>query len=323
MPERRCQAYLRLGNLQEEELSGSMKLSVIGSEGSLGRALCRALEGNYEVRRADVNCPNEPNALRADMRSQEDMERAVDGADIVVPLAAYHGGYNPPPTDETRFDVNVVGTFRVFQACLKKNIRRVVWASSDAALHRNNMYCISKVIGEDLCDYYHEAHGFQIAMMRYSAFTPCDLATYGQRLLSNAIDKRDCVEATVKAIDLLAKGHKLFGRYMVLPVHPYTADEQSRFGRDWQEIVRKSDPAYVDLIKRYKIQMPPALTQADVSSTAKDLGFTPRYNFDTFLAELKQRDATREVTPESPRWWFEQGVKPPEGIVWPRQEGQI
>ena len=101
-------------------------IAVIGSEGGLGRSLCSTLNEHYAVRRVDINCPKADNTFRADVRSQEDMERAVDGCDVVVHLAAFHGGYKPPPTDETRFDVNVLGTFRLLQACLKKGIRRVI-----------------------------------------------------------------------------------------------------------------------------------------------------------------------------------------------------
>ena len=53
-------------------------LSVVGSEGVLGKALCFALEEKYGMRRVDKNCPNEANTLRADVRG------AFLGAPIVI-----------------------------------------------------------------------------------------------------------------------------------------------------------------------------------------------------------------------------------------------
>ena len=247
-------------------------------------------------------------------------ERAVDGAAIVVLLAAYHGGYVPQPTDETRFDVNVVGSFRMFQACVKKGVQRVVWASSLAALRRDDIYCITKVIGEDLCDYYHERHGLQIAMMRYGAFTACDLVSYGEWLLTHGVDLRDVVNATVRAVRLLDEGHPSFGCYTVMPSHPYTGEELARFGEIWQDILGRRGADYVGLVQRYGIEFPPSVRQYDLSSSSKELGFAPQYNFDTFLDELKERDANGEVTPQSPRWRFESGTAPPNGIVWAAQE---
>ena len=257
-------------------------VSVIGSEGRLGRALRRALEATYDVRRADISCPNEPDTLRADVRSQEDMERAVDGSEVVVHLAAYHGGYHPPLTDQTRFHVNVVGTFNVMQACLKKGVRRVVWASSIAAYSHKGIYSITKVLGEDLCDYYHQTHGFQVAMMRYGSFTPCDLVTYGRRLLGSGVDRRDCVEATVRAVDLLAAGEPIFGRYVVMRSHPWSDDEHRDFGGRSREVLRRLGPRAVRLLEHYGIEMPPSVPRYDLSPTREDLGFVPRHNFETF-----------------------------------------
>jgi nucleoside-diphosphate-sugar epimerase len=296
------------------------RISIIGSEGCLGRALRRALDGKYDLRRADVNCPDGPGVLRADVRSQEDMERAVDGADVVVHLAAYHGGYRPPPTDETRFQVNVVGTWGVMQACLKKDVRHVVWASSIAARSHKGIYSMTKVLGENLCEYYHLTHGFQVAMMRYGSFTPCDLVTYGERLLGSGIDRRDCVEATVRAVDLLAAGKPLFGRYTVMPSHPWSDDELAEFGRSWKAILARAQPDAAKLVERYGIRIPRSVARHDISAAGTDLGFAPRYDFETFLAELAEKDASGEVGRECPRWSFETGVPPVEGVVWPNQE---
>lgn len=78
-------------------------VTIIGSEGILGRVVYERLASRYRLRRVDVNCPNEPDCQRGDVRSQEDMDRAVVDSDVVVLLAALHGGCNPPPSRETRY----------------------------------------------------------------------------------------------------------------------------------------------------------------------------------------------------------------------------
>ncbi len=292
-------------------------ISVIGSEGGLGRLLCNALRQRYSVRRVDIRCPNVEGAFRGDVRSQEDMEQAVDAADVVVHLAAYHGGYSPQPTDETRFEVNVTGSFRMFQACLKKGVNRVVWASSLAAMKNQGCYPMTKVLGEDLCEYYHLTHGMQIAMMRYGAFTPCDLITYGERLLGRGVDARDCVNATMCAVDLLSKGSDLFGHFAVSPDHGLPDENLASFGRRYKGILSSMNATWPNLIDRYSIDIPDAVTQYDISSTQAALGFHPSFNFLTFLEELERRERSGEISVESPRWWFEQGIPAPENVVWP------
>jgi len=256
-------------------------------------------------------------AFRGDVRSQEDMEQAVDGADIVVHLAAYHGGYNPPPTDETRFDVNVTGTFRVFQACLKKGVNRVVWGSSIAAMRNRGCYSMTKVLGESLCEYYHLTHGMQVAMMRYGAFTPCDLITYGQRLLGSGVDVRDCANATMCAVDCLSGGADLFGRFTVMPDHGIAYNLLASFGREYRKALSSVNPEWPNLIKKYGIAIPDAMTHYDISSTQEALSFQPSFNFLTFMAELQRCDQAGEIGNDSPRWWFEQGIPSPADVVWP------
>ena len=137
------------------------------------------------------------------------------------------------------------------------------------------------------------------------------------RLLTHGIDRRDCVEATVRAVDLLAEGRDLFGRYILARENPWTEQQHREFGDCWRDVL---GPAAVELVERYRIKIPQSLSKYDLSSTQTDLGFTPRYNFETFLSELANKDRRGVVTPESPRWSFERGVAPPEGIAWGDQE---
>lgn len=302
-----------LGNMDSHKIT----IAVIGSEGGLGRLICAALTGDYLVRRVDINCPNEENTFRADVRSQEDMEQAVEGADVVIHLAAFHGGYAPPPTDETRFDVNVVGTFRLLQACLKKGIGKVIWASSTGAASKIGIYPITKVLGEDLCEYYHLTHGMNIAMMRYGAFTPCDLLTYGERILGVGVDARDCVGATISALDRLLAGQKLFGHFTVMPDHKVLEENRKSFGHQYSAILGAINPYWLDLVSKYRITIPTDLFQHDLTSTQTLLGYQPLYSFGSFFEELQGQDRIGRITPDTPRWCFEQGCRPPEGIIWP------
>jgi len=294
------------------------KVVVIGSEGRLGSALVEAPAG-HDVRRVDAAAPAEPGAQRGDVRICEDMNRAVAGADAVVHLVAWHGGYHPAPSNETRFDVNVVGTFRVLQACLKHDVRKVVWASSVAVRSPGSFYGTTKILGEDLCRHYHLAHGFDVAMMRYGAFTPCDLVTYGLRLLEGGVDRRDCVEATLAALDAVIEGRARLSACTVLASHPFTDEERERFGADASAIVSRYWPGFEDLLERYRLKFPEKLQRPDTGAAEGDRAWECRYNFGTFLEELRRKDDRGLIRSESPRWRFESGTEPPEGIVWPDQ----
>ena len=187
-----------------------MRAVVTGGSGNAGQAVCRALTAaGVRVRLADVvpppaGPPEQGEFVRCDTRTPDDCRHAVDGADAVIHLAAWHSAHRPPVSDGTIFAVNVDGTFNVWQACRESGIRAVVFASS-MAYGWGSVYSVSKVIGEDLCRAFHEITGASVAMLRYHEFIPRPYLEFGARLLRNGVDRRDVAAATVAALRAVAE----------------------------------------------------------------------------------------------------------------------
>lgn len=289
-------------------------IAITGSEGYLGRMVRHRLEDRFRIRRIDTNCPNKPECCRADVRLQEDAERAIDGCDLVIHLAAIHGGYSPGPTQEARYEANVTGAFRVLQACVKKDIGRMVFGSSISVQDVSSFYGLTKRLGEELCLRYHESDRMRIVMLRYGAFTPCDVVTAAERLLSYGVDVRDCVEATAVAVDrLMADQVDCIGCF-VTPNYGLPPREH-RIDRAWIDRLLQEVPGAGRVIERYDLAMPERVRQYDLSTTKDALGFLPAHDFASHLAMLQQLDESGVLTPTSPRWTFETGVPAPEGAV--------
>lgn len=109
--------------------------------------------------------------------------------DVVVHLAA-KAGVQPSLVDpQSYFDVNIMGTLNLLEVMRKKNIKRLIFASS-SSVYGNNLkvpfseadsvdfpispYAASKKAGEQLCFTYHHLYNFDIFCLRF--FT-----VYGQR----------------------------------------------------------------------------------------------------------------------------------------------
>lgn len=117
-----------------------MKILVTGASGFLGAALVRHLAGSG----ADVlSGGRHPAASGADQHyrqldlanCQESMEAALAGADAVVHLA-----WSSTPSVSNRAPVNdlmtnVAGTVRLFDACARSGVRRIVFASSGGQVY--------------------------------------------------------------------------------------------------------------------------------------------------------------------------------------------
>ena len=118
--------------------------------------------------------------LGGDILQKDLLDRAMDGCDAVVHLAALwllHCHEFP----ESAFEVNTRGTFNVLQACVKHNIKRLVYSSSASVYgdaveepmsehHPYNnwtFYGATKIAGEHMLKAFHARYGLQGVGLRY------------------------------------------------------------------------------------------------------------------------------------------------------------
>jgi UDP-glucose 4-epimerase len=115
-----------------------------------------------------------------DIRETDILNDAMKGKDYVFCLAAMwllHCKDYP----RTAFDVNIAGTFNVLEACVKNNIKKLVWSSSasvygDAVelpmtenhpFNNKNFYGASKIAGEAMATAFNDRYGLQVIGLRY------------------------------------------------------------------------------------------------------------------------------------------------------------
>lgn len=115
-----------------------------------------------------------------DIREIDILNTAMEDIDYVISLAAMwllHCKDFP----RTAFDVNVAGTFNILEACVKNNIKKLIWSSSasvygDAVelpmtenhpFNNRNFYGASKIAGEAMATAFNDRYGLSIIGLRY------------------------------------------------------------------------------------------------------------------------------------------------------------
>ena len=115
-----------------------------------------------------------------DVRDIDILNDAMQGIDGVIHLAAMwllHCKDFP----RTAFNVNIQGTFNVLEACVKNNIKRLVFSSSasvygDASevpmtemhpFNNRNFYGASKIAAEAMCRAFYDRYGLSYVGLRY------------------------------------------------------------------------------------------------------------------------------------------------------------
>lgn len=115
-----------------------------------------------------------------DILQTDVLQSALDGADGVFHFAALWllQCHDFP---RSAFDVNVRGTFNVLEACVAKNVKRLVYSSSasvygdaveepmteDHPFNNKNFYGATKIAGEAMARAFHHRYGLNLVGLRY------------------------------------------------------------------------------------------------------------------------------------------------------------
>ncbi|MDQ1318249.1 MAG: UDP-glucose 4-epimerase, partial [Candidatus Poribacteria bacterium] len=184
-----------------------MKILVTGAAGSLGKDLAPLLSKYYNVRTLDIKNPNNNlEFVQCDISKLEEVEQATKGIDVITHLAAIL----PIECPLSQFiDVNVKGTCNILESALKNGVKKVVYASSVWAASRGaspylpidedipckpeGMYDITKLMGEQFCEYYSRIYGLNTMTLRLCGYDPIEGFSSDGDILWDKIDIRSLI----------------------------------------------------------------------------------------------------------------------------------
>jgi nucleoside-diphosphate-sugar epimerase len=208
---------------------------VTGSGGRIGVILRQALSGTYSLRGIDrVPTPGMAGALVASLTDLDAILPAFKGADAVVHLAA-DPRHTPDIWWDTLIPDNVVATANVYEAARRGGVKRVVFFSSmhvcgmyendppwsriatgdyaglepdrvrlvtdDMPARPDGPYAVSKIFGEALGQYYAEAHGMEVVVVRLGTVGRDDRPGHDARSFISWLSHRDLAHLTERALD--------------------------------------------------------------------------------------------------------------------------
>lgn len=120
--------------------------------------------------------------IKGDVTDEKALADATKGADVVVHLAAHTRVIDSIEMPERNFTDNVIGTFRVLEACRGAGVKRFINASTGGAIlgeapapvHEGlvpaplSPYGASKLCAEGYCSAYSASYGIACASLRFS-----------------------------------------------------------------------------------------------------------------------------------------------------------
>ncbi|HEV2345974.1 MAG TPA: NAD(P)-dependent oxidoreductase [Actinocrinis sp.] len=192
--------------MNREEAGGSLSTVLItGAAGGIGTLMRSRLARPGRVLRLLDIAPLEAGpgeeAVLASVTDLDALTEAGRGADAVIHL----GGQSVEAPWERILEVNIDGTYKIFEAARRAGVPRVIFASSNHAVGFHSpdeyplpddttpapdtYYGVSKVTGEALGALYHHRYGLDVICIRILTCFPKPL---DQRALSTWLSPDDC-----------------------------------------------------------------------------------------------------------------------------------
>src|SRR5688572_29496277 len=170
-----------------------MKILVTGSSGHLGEALMRTLPAlGHEAVGIDI-VPSPFTTIAGSIVDRATVDAAMRGVEGVLHAATLHKPHVATHSRQAFVDVNVTGTLNLLEAAVASKVRAfiftsttstfgdaltpprgapAVWITEDVVPIPKNIYGITKVAAEDLCQLFHRDQKLPCLVLRTSRFFP-------------------------------------------------------------------------------------------------------------------------------------------------------
>ena len=288
-----------------------MAILVTGSAGHLGEAIMRTLlDAGHESIGLDIK----KSAFTHEVGSISDrkfVKKCMSRAHAVLHTATLHKPHVATHTRQDFVDTNITGTLNLLEEATAVGVGAFVftsttsvygraltppprapaaWITEDVVPVPKNIYGVTKVAAESLCELFHNLRGLRCLILRTSRFFPepddrketreayDDVNVKINELLYRRADIEDVVSAHVLALE---RAHAIgFARYIVSATTPFTPDDLQELRTNAAAVVRRRVPGYQDVYARRGWSMFPGIDRVYVNERARnELGWRPRFDF--------------------------------------------
>jgi UDP-glucose 4-epimerase len=288
-----------------------MVVLVTGSAGHLGEALMRTLpsEGHQPIG-LDV-LPSAFTHALGSITDRRFVRKWMRGVQAVVHAATLHKPHVGTHTSQDFVDANITGTLNLLEEAVVSGARAFVftsttstfgraltppagapaaWITEDAVPVPKNIYGVTKVAAESLCELFHRNGGLPCVILRTSRFFPepddrletrrayQDGNAKANEFLFRRVEIADAVSAHLLALE--HAGTIGFGRYIISATTPFARSDLQELRTNAPAVVRRLIPRYEAVYRRRGWSMFPGIDRVYVNDRARrELGWEPRYDF--------------------------------------------
>lgn len=279
-----------------------MRVLLTGGAGDLGTVLTPILarRGDIPVR-LDIVPPRDSHGVycHGSILDRDGLARQLVGVDCVVHIAAWHGIHETHGERNVYdfWDLNVTGTFNVFEAAAQAGIDKLVYISSTSVRHQTSLYGHTKVLGETIARTYATRHRMNIVILRPRGFIPhwnravyTSFVEWARWFWGGAVHIDDVAQTVIQSVDLLAA--TTLDDILVLTVdgaYEYTDEDLTTWDHDGPgSTFRRYYAAYESLARQHGLHPESKPFTYDMTETQNRLGYVPTYSLRSLLQDLQR-----------------------------------
>ena len=253
------------------------------------------------------------------------LARTMAGVDVVYHTATLHKPHVATHSEQAFIDTNISGTRNLLEAAVAAGVRAFVFTSTTSTFgdalrppagepaawiteavvpQPKNIYGVTKTAAEDLCRLYARNHKLPCIVLRTSRFFPemDDDAERRQQFSDQNLKTNEFLYRRVELADVVS-AHQCaaqraaslgFGLYIVSATTPFEIADLPELHRDAEAVLRQRVPDYQEPFRVLDWRMLPHIDRVYVNAAARrDLGWQPRYDFRSVLAQCARGEDPR------------------------------
>jgi len=270
-----------------------MNIVITGASGVLGGGVVKRLKYIHNVRATDVIAGEGIEV--ADLCLMDQVQKIVDGADVVIHCAAIHPWKQYTP--DQYLDNNVKACHHVFSACVKAGVKRVIYTSSIAAIGMppalvpakeddpsmpRDLYGMTKRFGENLAWMFHSNSGMNAVCLRPPTFIPVDDLRLGLGLLGSWTHPDNVIDAHISALNTEFTGYH---KVTIANQTPYTAEDAEGLRTAPSSIIERYYPGVTEFFEAHGVNIGPITCYYDISYAKEFMNWSPKLTFKKWFAE--------------------------------------
>jgi len=258
---------------------------------------------------------------------REFVRNSMRGVNAVIHAATLHKPHVVTHSAQEFVDTNITGTLNLLEEAVSSGVTSFIYTSTTSAFGRalipppgepaawitedvaplpKNIYGVTKVAAESLCEMFHYKSGMPCLVLRTSRFFPeedddkraresfDDANLKVNELLYRRGDVEDMVSAHLLAVE---KAPVIgFRRYIISATTLFTRDDLRELRVDVPAVVKRYVPEYESEYARRGWKLPQTIDRVYINELARtELVWQPRHDFPSAIRSLRSREDFRST----------------------------